>query len=157
MVGRKPKPTHMKLLEGNPGKRAINKKEPKPKAAIPPCPKFLSAGAKKEWRWLSKVLFQLGLLTVVDRAALAAYCQSYARWTEAEAELQKADFQYVLTSDSGRHYPNPWIAIARDAERQMKGYLSEFGLTPAGRNRLAVAEPEEKDPYGEFLERRKAG
>lgn len=30
MVGRKPKPTAIKELEGNQGKRKLNKKEPKP-------------------------------------------------------------------------------------------------------------------------------
>ncbi|MEQ8198694.1 MAG: phage terminase small subunit P27 family, partial [Clostridiaceae bacterium] len=28
--GRKPKPTAIKVLEGNPGKRPLNKNEPKP-------------------------------------------------------------------------------------------------------------------------------
>lgn len=30
MAGRKPKPTAVKKLEGNPGKRKLNKKEPIP-------------------------------------------------------------------------------------------------------------------------------
>ena len=30
MAGRKPKPTAIKELEGNPGKRKLNNKEPKP-------------------------------------------------------------------------------------------------------------------------------
>ena len=32
--GTKPKPTHLKLVTGNPGKRALNRKEAKAKAAI---------------------------------------------------------------------------------------------------------------------------
>ena len=34
MSGRKPKPTAMKELEGNPGKRKLNKKEPIPEIVI---------------------------------------------------------------------------------------------------------------------------
>ena len=48
--GRKPKPTALKELEGNPGKRPLNDREPKPEKKAPPCPKWLNDDAKKEWR-----------------------------------------------------------------------------------------------------------
>lgn len=41
MAGRKPKPTAIKELEGNPGKRKLNKKEPKPDKGMPVCPEWL--------------------------------------------------------------------------------------------------------------------
>ena len=47
--GRKPTPTAIKELEGNPGKRPLNKNEPKPTKKAPPCPKWLEPEAKKEW------------------------------------------------------------------------------------------------------------
>ena len=62
--GRKPKPTAIKELEGNPGKRLLNADEPKPERKVPPCPKWLEPEAKKEWRRLSKQLEQIGVLTV---------------------------------------------------------------------------------------------
>ena len=34
---------------------------------------------KKEWERLEKLMNQMGVLTEVDMAAFAAYCQSYAR------------------------------------------------------------------------------
>ena len=39
--GRKPKPTAMKELEGNPGKHPLNTSEPKPNKKAPACPKWL--------------------------------------------------------------------------------------------------------------------
>ena len=75
--GRKPKPTAIKELEGNPGKRPLNDAEPKPERKAPPCPKWLEPEAKKEWRRLSKQLEQIGVLTEVDQAAFASYCQAY--------------------------------------------------------------------------------
>ena len=68
--GRKPKPTAVKQLEGNPGKRQLNANEPKPAARAPSCPKWLEDDAKKEWRRLAKQMEQLGILTEVDMAAL---------------------------------------------------------------------------------------
>ena len=82
--GRKPKPTAMKELEGNPGKHPLNTSEPKPNKKAPACPKWLEPEAKKEWRRLAKQMEAIGILTEVDMAAFAGYCQAYARWKEAE-------------------------------------------------------------------------
>ena len=49
MAGRKSKPTALKKLEGNPGKRKLNTKEPVPGKGMPDCPKWLLPEAKKEW------------------------------------------------------------------------------------------------------------
>ena len=53
MAGRKPKPTAVKKLEGNPGKRKLNTKEPIPAKGMPACPDWLMPEAKKEWESLS--------------------------------------------------------------------------------------------------------
>ena len=86
MRGRKPKPTNLKILNGNPGKRPLNKKEPKPKVTPsgPYCPRWPESYAKDEWQRISKELKGLGLLTDIDVTAMAAYCQTYKRWRVAE-------------------------------------------------------------------------
>ena len=68
--GRKPKPTAMKELEGNPGKHPLNTSEPKPNKKAPACPKWLEPEAKKEWRRLAKQMEAIGILTEVDMAGL---------------------------------------------------------------------------------------
>lgn len=60
MAGRKPKPTAVKKLEGNPGKRKLNKKEPVPEKGIPDCPDWLLPEAKTEWERLCEKLSQMG-------------------------------------------------------------------------------------------------
>lgn len=87
--GRKPKPTALKVLEGNPGKRPLNKNEPQPEKKAPRCPSWLEPEAKKEWKRMAKTLETIGVLTQVDKAAFAGYCQAYARWKEAEEFLSK--------------------------------------------------------------------
>lgn len=67
--GRRPKPTRMKLLTGNPGKRPMNESEPKPDAVIPDCPVQLGPVAQAEWHRLAQELATLKLLTNLDRAA----------------------------------------------------------------------------------------
>ena len=59
--GRKPKPTAMKVLEGNPGGRPLNKNEPKPDKKAPRCPAWLEEEAKKECHRSGILLWFSGL------------------------------------------------------------------------------------------------
>lgn len=134
--GRKPKPTHLKLLEGNPGKRPLPKNEPKPRPVTPPCPKWLDTEAKREWRRVSKELERLGLLTIVDRAALAGYCQAYARWKQAEEILDVEGLTF--TTPNGYVQQRPEVAIAQKSLQLMRAFGTEFGLTPSSRGRISA-------------------
>src|SRR5687768_711635 len=89
MRGRKPKPTILKVLDGNPGKRPLNDREPQPPGGMPDRPDWLDAEAQAEWGRVTAELAMSGLLTVVDRAALAAYCTAWSRWVEAEGMVKK--------------------------------------------------------------------
>jgi phage terminase small subunit len=71
------------VLTGNPGKRPLNKNEPRPDVLIPECPPELGPVARREWDRVVGDLAALRLLTNLDRAALAAYCGAYALWAEA--------------------------------------------------------------------------
>ena len=75
--GRKPKPTALKLLEGNPGKRPINEHEPIPPKGTVKCPTWLEPEAKKERKRLAPSLEAMGVLTQADLTAFAGYCQAY--------------------------------------------------------------------------------
>ena len=84
--GRKPTPTAIKELEGNPGKRPLNTKEPKPAKKAPSCPKWLEPEAKKEWRRLAKQMEQFGL-TPSSRSRIIAEDSSGGTVDEMEALL----------------------------------------------------------------------
>ena len=145
--GRKPTPTAIKELEGNPGKRPLNKKEPKPTKKAPPCPKWLEPEAKKEWRRLAKKMEQLGVLTEVDMAAFAGYCQAYARWKEAEEFITQHGS--ILRTKSGYVQPVPQVSIAQTYLKIMNRFAEQFGLTPAARSRI-IAEDNTSGPSDEM-------
>ncbi len=155
MKGRKPKPTALKILEGNPGRRPLNPAEPAPAAgARPPnCPRHLDPDARREWRRLARQLHGLGLITQVDRSALAAYCQAWSRWIAAE-KIIAAD-GLTVTTDKGNLIQHPAVGIANKALDLMLKFGVEFGLTPSSRSRLQVAPPAEADPFEVFTARRK--
>ena len=133
-MGRNRKPTAIKILEGNPGKRKLNDREPKPVKRAPPCPKWLEAEARQEWKRLAKALEAMGVLSEVDMAVFAAYCQAYGRWKQAESKI--TDGNLVFLTPSGYPQQNPYLSIAQQNMRLMHRFATEFGLTPAARSRI---------------------
>ena len=135
MRGRKPAPTSLRRLNGNPGKRGYNHAEPVPPEGQPDCPPHLAEVARAEWARIAGALYDMGVLTMVDRSALAAYCQAYARWVEAEEKLK--DTPVMLKTPSGYVQQSPWLSVANKQMELMVRYMSELGITPASRSRVA--------------------
>ena len=134
--GRKPIPTAIKELEGNPGGRPLNKREPKPVKKAPRCPAWLEDEAKKEWKRMSKVLESMGLLTEMDMAAFAGYCQAYARWKEAEEFLTQHGS--MVRTPNGYLQQVPQVSIAQTNMKIMLKFCEQFGLTPSSRSRIVA-------------------
>jgi len=148
MAGRKPKPTELKKLDGNPGKRPLAKGEPAPAMKKPTCPAHLVGEARKEWNRMVKLLLALRLLTEIDRAALAGYCQAWARWIEAEEKIRTDGM--TIETDKGNLIQSPYVGIANQSMKQMRAFLIEFGMTPSSRSRVSVPTADAGDPYEQF-------
>lgn len=142
MRGRRPTPTRIKVLTGNPGKRALNREEPRPEPAIPECPPELSPVARKEWHRLAVDLCKLRLITSLDRGALAIYCTAYELWIEAVEAIRKHGT--LVKSPSGYPMQSPYIAIQNRQGEIMMRIASEFGFTPASRSRIKA--PQKHQP-----------
>lgn len=149
MRGRKPKPTAVKELEGNPGKRALNKKEPKPAAGVPVCPPHLKGAARTEWNRLVAELSEMKLLAKADRAELALCCSAWAMYVKACGKIEKEG--EVIISDKGGMYQNPWVAIRNRSMEQAHKYYTEFGLTPSSRARVKVDSPTDEEELENML------
>lgn len=149
--GRKPKPTALKLLDGNPGKGPLPKNEPKPMVACPPCPSWLPALAKREYRRIGAMLVSTGVMTVIDGHALTMIASSYATWVEAE----KAQLEHglLVKGRDGAPAVNPFRKVANEAFDRTRQLLVEFGMTPSSRTRVKVATPVIEDDGIEWWER----
>ena len=148
MRGRKPKPTRLKIITGNPGKHPINRDEPRPEPAIPECPPELGPAAQTEWNRLVGELASLRVLTNLDRAALAAYCGAYALWAEATEAIRK--FGVMVKSPSGYPIQSPYVSIANRQAEIMMRIAGEFGFTPASRGRISTPSPAEPDLFDDL-------
>lgn len=151
--GPKTKPTKLKLLTGTARSHRLNPHEPQPDVARPDAPEHLTAAAREEWDRIVVELLALGILTHLDRGALAAYCQAYGRWSAAETALARMAERDAVTdglivkTKSGNLIQNPLVGAANKAMADMVRYAAEFGLTPSARTRVAGLSDTGPNPF----------
>lgn len=147
-----PKPTALKLIAGNPGKRSLNLADGvNPRVEIPTPPKHLSPTARKEWRRITPILEELGLISGLDVAALTLYCESYARLVDLQMAFNAkvstrvhggedhADAVLAVstgTTPSGYQQQSVLVQLINSHRDQVHRFLMHFGLSPAARARV---------------------
>lgn len=164
--GHNKKPSKLKAVQGNAGKRKINRREPKPTPGIPEMPSHLGKDpvAREKWKQMVPILNRMGVLTTADGDGLAAYCSLFSQWVKCEAAIRKLGLFFAdIDEESGLAKPkqNPAVRLKQDTLRLMRQFENEFGLTPAARSNLSVGqgrdlEPDVKaqDALQDFLDRK---
>ncbi len=150
MAGRAPKPTNLKLVTGNPGKRAINRAEPDPTylTNLEP-PTWLPDDARQVWEEIAPRLARAKLLTEVDVEALSHGCVAIAQYRLAArtsgAQLVRTKVEYdelgkprAPKPDAGGEYLNPWLIVQSMSFKQAMAIFQQFGMSPAARTRIAI-------------------
>ncbi len=149
--GRKAKPTALKLLDGNPGKKPLPKNEPQPFLALPPTPAWMTLRAKREYRRVGALLLSSKMVTVLDGFGLAMVASSYATWVEAEIAVQEHGL--LVKGRDGAPAVNPFRRVANEAYDRTRQMLVEFGMTPSSRTRVKTVESATAvGPVGEWWE-----
>lgn len=149
MPGPPPKPTALKILEGNRGHQKLNLNEPKPTPGIGAVPSWMSAEGKRAWKVIVPELERLGLLTVIDGLALSAACSAYGEAVECRRYLKK-NGRTMKVGEAGYEQQRPEVSIEQKAWDRFHKFCTEFGLTAAARSRLRIVD-ELKDKPGSTL------
>jgi len=159
-AGRKPKPTYLKVLQGNPGRRPLSKGEPKPKRAerAPSIPTWLEDEARVIWKRHARSLWELRLLTEIDVDAYATLCETTALYRTAVDMIRKEGVVWT-NADTGYSQQSGWVSVRNNSLKQMQSLWSEFGMTPAARARIDIKDAGEKeaDPLDALLKRHASG
>lgn len=154
-MGRPRKPAALKLLQGNPGKRPLNLSEGiNPRVEIPRAPSHLGVEARREWKRISPILEELGLISGLDLAALAIYCQAYGRLVELEQAFNSMVTKSVAAGMAYRdavHQASQSVTPSGYAQQsvivqligrhrdQVHRFLTHFGLSPSARGRVQAS------------------
>lgn len=150
MPGPPPKPTKLKRLEGNPGKRKLNTAEPEPAVECPEPPAILRGEAGLEWVRITQLLTELGLIARTDLAVLTTYCVAWGEFLESQEMLNENGSLLVEVGENGSLQPHPALSIRRRAEKVLLAMAGQLGLSPSARTRIHVAKQEEADPLAAF-------
>lgn len=147
--GPKPQPNVIKLLRGNPGRRTLDLSDGvQPVVAVPDIPKHLSKEGRKEWRRITVELEENGIVSRLDRAALAIYCQTWGRLVLAEqaleakrrqaeeAGLDEAEAVFIQKTPTGFHRESALLRIVGRLQQDCDRYLASFGMSPSSRSKV---------------------
>jgi P27 family predicted phage terminase small subunit len=148
-AGRRPKPTALRILEGT--AKGPPKREPSAPVGVPPMPERLKVDeiAMAKWHELAGILSRMGVLTTGDGEALATLCEVHS--AEQSCLLQLRAGGAVMHTDLGGVKPNPAGPLYRSLVAMKASLLSEFGLTPSSRTKLATQVEVKKDELEEFF------
>ena len=147
--GQKPKPTALKIIQGNPGKKPLNKNEPKPSPRAPECPSWLTPYAKEEWYAVADELEKLGLLTRVDKSTMTGYAVAFGTARKAQDTIQAEGLTF--TTETGYIREHPEVGVAHRAWSQVRAFAQEMGMTPAARSRISVPSKPDEGELKELL------
>ena len=154
--GPKPLPANVHLLRGNPSKKPTGAllDEFCPEVEIPDFPVWIWPEAKKEWKRITPILEELGLISGLDRTALGLYCQAVGRLVELELafngqvkRLEEGGANYVdaVAKASQSETPSGYVQqsvmtqLIKNHREQVNRYLMHFGLSPAARARVQAS------------------
>lgn len=144
--GRPPKPTALKVIQGNAGKRKLNKNEPAPDALneVPPAPIWLGDRAAQMWDHVAPWLVESRILTDTDVHNLEIFCVAYQRWREAQDDITKNG---IVVMGARQEIKNPACTVANESLRQINTFGAALGLDPAARARLRPGDKPKVNPF----------
>ena len=146
--GRPRTPIPLRIAQGNPAHRPIPEVAEFPTGAL--CPAWLGADAKKEWKRVAGYLEGQGLLTAVDQAMLAGYCDAYGTVAQMRRVIRK--YGHTIVTEKGFEAKRPEVGILQMALVHMKAFAVEFGFSPASLARVRpLPKEKESDPMEALL------
>ena len=150
MRGRKPKPSYLRVLDGNAGHRPANKDEPKPAGALLDPPASLSDRQKEIWRAaLSHA--PPSLLTLLDEAIFKIWVIAYDYHDQAN-EMVNRHGVFVRAPKTGTPLQSPWVAVVNRQSLIMMKAAAEMGFTPSARSRVKVEPGVSQNKFSELKE-----
>lgn len=146
--GRKPTPTLMRVLTGNPQHRPMNAAEEVPPGELFDAPEWMSDQQREGWRHAIDHAPK-GLLRNLDKSLLAAWVIAEDMHRTAATSVARVGLM-IRSKHSDVPVQNPYVAIINKQAHIMKGLASELGFSPTSRARIAYGGSTEKERPNKF-------
>lgn len=146
--GQKPKPSQIKILEGNRSKVAVANLGPDLRGiSSPRVPLHLSADERKLWADVVASL-PVGLLSRADETILERFAVAWARFREAGRLIAKSG---LLVQSPQGPIRNPLLVVQNACAKELHAAGSDLGLSPVARARMSQIGSEGDDPMALLL------
>jgi P27 family predicted phage terminase small subunit len=138
MKGRKPQPTALRILHGNPSEKRLPQHEPDPQGDLYAAPAWLSDEQRESWVYAIEHS-PARLLKCLDRGVLATWVCAEAAHKEA-AQHVAAEGTVVVCEDKGVRIQNPYLRVMTKQAEIMMRSAQLLGFAPAVRPRIEIAD-----------------
>jgi len=154
--GKAPRPTALKNLRPRSHHKKSGVIEPRLSVSMPPMPRWLDGVGKWAFNEIGTQLVKMRVVTTADKKALELLADTYSEYRRARAAILEKGSTYTsknIKTGIEKRYVRPEVNIAKGARADIIRLLKQFGLTPAARTRVSMVEPEEIDPFEEYLKK----
>lgn len=143
--GPPPTPSRLRIVQGNPGKRPINREEPELPAGEdddwqPPV--HMRNAARREWERQVPALRAAGVLTLADRTMFSEYCIAYGDLRVYEALAARVGQEAAIRLG----YAGQVLKL----RQQVRQLAADAGLNPSARSGVKAAKAPDKGALGRF-------
>ena len=147
--GRRPEPTALTVLRGNPSRKKLNVNEAVPPHGPVTKPVWLSEGGGTVWDRIAPVCEAMGTLTTADVETFASLCE--LQWSFQQTAASKDGRQLFRLERDGKEDDAPMkivvdgvLRVERETATALRPYYDYFGMTPSSRARISVPKPKDQ-------------
>ena len=136
--GKKAKPTNLHILHGTynvtkHGRDRAGEVQAEPFDFEQQPPPQLSAEARDHWCDVLSALKEANFLGKMDKDGLILYCETWARWVEANMHIETYGMIIRSPKDNKTPITSPYFNASLKLGEQLRRLLSEYGMTPVSR------------------------
>jgi P27 family predicted phage terminase small subunit len=149
-TGRPPIPTQLKIIRGNPGKRKLNQREPKPIGDLTAPPAHFDTELQDAWNYAIEHAPR-HLLKMIDSAVLEVWCTAHVLHQRASMEVRKFGM-LMKAPNTGLPIQSPYLPVVNKQALIMLRAIDHLGFSPASRSRIVLAEEAVRDDIWSHIE-----
>ena len=127
------------MLRGNPGKRRLNDKEPKPSSDLTDPPEWMRESQKQGWIYAIENAPD-GLLKKLDRSVLVAWVIAEDLHRHASMMIKKFGM-LTKAPNTGQPMQSPYLPVVNRQAHIMLKASEQLGFTPAERSGVRQSLP----------------
>jgi len=118
------------------------------------CPPHISGRGRGVWEEVVTLIDEMGILTAADAVSVEVLVVAIVEFREASDAVAKDGRYYMSQTHKGDAViwrSHPAVSAMADADRRIRAWCAEFGMTPSSRARIEINKDKDADPAEEYF------